>query len=198
MTPGAEVRDWLFYGGSSALDFVNTLRDRATTPRETLPDAESLARWFSAAGIEGWTDTTSQPPTPAEHQAALALRDAIDAVLAPGRTPTGEHVMLVNEHARRAPLRELRLDDPTTVVVAGSGTAAGSGTGAALGALAQAAIEVIAAGELPWVKICAHTRCGLRYLDRSRGRRRQWCSMERCGNRAKAARHARRGLDTGA
>ncbi|MDS2172300.1 CGNR zinc finger domain-containing protein [Nesterenkonia sp. CL21] len=191
MTPDAEARDWLFYGGSPALNFVNTLRDRATAPRETVPDAASLARWFTAAGIEGWSRTTAQEPTPAEHVAALSLRDAIDAVLAPERTPTTEHASLVNDHARHAPMRELDLDDPTAVVVEESGTTA------ALGTLAHEAIAIIAAGEGPLVKVCAHSRCGLRYLDRSRGGRRQWCSMERCGNRAKAARHVRRGVSAG-
>ncbi|WP_411093653.1 CGNR zinc finger domain-containing protein [Streptomyces sp. 049-1] len=30
------------------------------------------------------------------------------------------------------------------------------------------------------------------YLDTTRGRPRKWCSMQRCGNTAKAARHRRR------
>ena len=31
-----------------------------------------------------------------------------------------------------------------------------------------------------------------RYLDRSRGRRRRWCQMERCGSRAKVAEYRKR------
>ncbi|WP_106252702.1 CGNR zinc finger domain-containing protein [Nonomuraea fuscirosea] len=36
---------------------------------------------------------------------------------------------------------------------------------------------------------CASDRCGLRFVDRSQGGRRRWCSMTRCGNRTKAQRH---------
>jgi predicted RNA-binding Zn ribbon-like protein len=39
---------------------------------------------------------------------------------------------------------------------------------------------------------CAGEDCTLVYLDTSRGRRRQWCSSEVCGNRERVARHRRR------
>lgn len=42
------------------------------------------------------------------------------------------------------------------------------------------------------IRSCAHDDCVLWFLDTSKGGRRRWCSMERCGNRAKASRHYRR------
>lgn len=42
------------------------------------------------------------------------------------------------------------------------------------------------------VRCCEHQDCVLWFLDTSKGGRRRWCSMERCGNRAKAQRHYRR------
>jgi predicted RNA-binding Zn ribbon-like protein len=39
---------------------------------------------------------------------------------------------------------------------------------------------------------CEGERCSRVYLDTSRGRRRRWCSSERCGNRERVARHRRR------
>jgi predicted RNA-binding Zn ribbon-like protein len=38
-----------------------------------------------------------------------------------------------------------------------------------------------------WVEADGH--CGWMFLDLSRQRTRRWCSMEDCGNRAKARRH---------
>ena len=35
-------------------------------------------------------------------------------------------------------------------------------------------------------------RCSWLFLDRSKNRRRRWCKMEACGNRAKSQRHYRR------
>jgi predicted RNA-binding Zn ribbon-like protein len=42
------------------------------------------------------------------------------------------------------------------------------------------------------IGICADERCGWLFLDTSKSGRRCWCSMEDCGNRAKARRHYRR------
>ncbi|HEY3482269.1 MAG TPA: CGNR zinc finger domain-containing protein, partial [Streptomyces sp.] len=39
------------------------------------------------------------------------------------------------------------------------------------------------------VRICAADDCGVRFCDASPRRNRQWCSMARCGNRAKARAH---------
>jgi len=39
---------------------------------------------------------------------------------------------------------------------------------------------------------CAAADCGTWFVDTSKAGRRRWCSMARCGNRAKAARHRRR------
>jgi predicted RNA-binding Zn ribbon-like protein len=59
-----------------------------------------------------------------------------------------------------------------------------------------AATAVLRAGDL---HLCDADRCRMVYLDASRGRRRRWCSMERCGNAAKAARlRARRSGRAGA
>jgi predicted RNA-binding Zn ribbon-like protein len=48
------------------------------------------------------------------------------------------------------------------------------------------------------VRACAAPDCGALYLDTSRNGSRRWCSMERCGARAKASayyRRHRRGAD---
>src|SRR5919106_1163022 len=50
-------------------------------------------------------------------------------------------------------------------------------------------VALVAADAVAQVRICAHQRCGLRFLDRSPAHNRQWCSMRRCGNRAKSSRH---------
>src|SRR6185437_6680981 len=38
------------------------------------------------------------------------------------------------------------------------------------------------------LRACADPECGWLFLDRSQARRRRWCSMAECGNRAKARR----------
>lgn len=46
--------------------------------------------------------------------------------------------------------------------------------------------------EISRVKMCPAESCGWLFLDESKNRRRHWCSMELCGNRAKARRHYER------
>jgi predicted RNA-binding Zn ribbon-like protein len=56
--------------------------------------------------------------------------------------------------------------------------------------LAREAADVLAGTDLRHVRACPGTHCGWLFVDPS-GRRR-WCTMEVCGNRAKARRHAER------
>ncbi|MFD0660841.1 CGNR zinc finger domain-containing protein [Thermocatellispora tengchongensis] len=46
-------------------------------------------------------------------------------------------------------------------------------------------------GELR-VRECAFPECTRVFIDRSRGGNRQWCGMEECGNRVKAANYRSR------
>lgn len=61
-----------------------------------------------------------------------------------------------------------------------------------LTAIARSAAELIAEGPAAPIRRCANPACGLFFYDASRTGRRRWCSMARCGNRAKVAAHYRR------
>ncbi|WP_299472568.1 CGNR zinc finger domain-containing protein [uncultured Roseibium sp.] len=45
------------------------------------------------------------------------------------------------------------------------------------------------------IKMCPGDNCGWLFVDETKNGRRTWCSMESCGNRAKAARHYARTRD---
>ncbi len=62
----------------------------------------------------------------------------------------------------------------------------------ALAAVAEPLVALIASGDTGRLRICAHDGCSWVFQDASRTGRRRWCSMETCGNRAKAARHRER------
>jgi predicted RNA-binding Zn ribbon-like protein len=70
-------------------------------------------------------------------------------------------------------------------------TASGRRTGAtpdqALSSIARDAIEVLSGPDAELLKECGRPECTQVYLDRSRGARREWCAMETCGNKMKAA-----------
>jgi predicted RNA-binding Zn ribbon-like protein len=49
---------------------------------------------------------------------------------------------------------------------------------------------LVTSKEIKRVGECADDRgCGYLFIDTSRNHSRRWCSMEACGNRAKAQRH---------
>ena len=61
-----------------------------------------------------------------------------------------------------------------------------------LAAIARSAAEIIVEGAQARLRICANPACGLLFSDKSRTRRRRWCSMAICGNRHKVSSFARR------
>jgi predicted RNA-binding Zn ribbon-like protein len=57
----------------------------------------------------------------------------------------------------------------------------------------HSAAELLTSPHLDRVRQCADDRgCGFLFFDTSRNGSRRWCSMESCGNRAKARRHYQR------
>lgn len=60
----------------------------------------------------------------------------------------------------------------------------------------DAADLLVDPARLAKVKECHGEGCGWLFLDESRGGTRRWCSMQSCGNRAKARAHYRRAKGT--
>ena len=59
-------------------------------------------------------------------------------------------------------------------------------------AIARDAVATLTPPAAARVRMCGGDTCALIYLDTSRPGNRRWCSMERCGNRAKVRGHRRR------
>jgi predicted RNA-binding Zn ribbon-like protein len=57
----------------------------------------------------------------------------------------------------------------------------------ALSSIARVAVEILGGPDADLLKECGRPECTQVYLDRSRGSRREWCAMETCGNKMKAA-----------
>ncbi len=58
-----------------------------------------------------------------------------------------------------------------------------------LSPIIKSAVDLLLSPEIRRVKQCANNACGWLFIDKSRNKSRRWCSMEDCGNRAKAKRH---------
>ncbi|MFV2176008.1 CGNR zinc finger domain-containing protein [Actinomadura sp. LOL_016] len=180
--------EWAWDGGRSSVDLLNTVRDRVRGGRETLRTPDDLAGWLRRAGFPG-IETAGED----DLAAARRLRDAVDLVVAAaaeGRPAPHPAVRVINEVAGAVPLGpRLTLDAAGAPARVPSGPAVAT----ALAQVAVDAIELVTGPETGRVRVCAADDCGLRFVDRSPARNRQWCSMRRCGNRAKAGRHYARG-----
>lgn len=181
-------QEWVWYGGRASLDFVNTCRDREADPVEYLRDPGQLAGWLSAAGLGGGPAEVDT----ATFADALVLREDIDALLRAcvedTAAPAGA-LRRVNEWLTAAPASPaLRQAGGRLVLEPGP---AQPGARAALAAIALDAAQLAGTGLRDRLRICPGPHCGGRFLDRSAGGRRRWCSMAVCGNRQKVSSHRR-------
>ncbi|MHB8659965.1 MAG: CGNR zinc finger domain-containing protein [Solirubrobacteraceae bacterium] len=187
---------WYWLGGRPALDFVNTRRERWWRDVETLVTLEDLGLWLVQAGlIEGPVEVD-----PALLPAALTLREAIDAAVSAtldGNAPDAKTVATIDAWLAEAACPDRLVVSSTGALELRSGVVKDL-TRHALGLIARDAAEMLGTGQRDRLRVCASETCSARFFDRSRGGGRRWCSMQACGNVAKARRHRTRSADRGA
>jgi predicted RNA-binding Zn ribbon-like protein len=180
-------------GGHPALDFCNTRAGwGGAQPKEYLTAPHVLALWARHNGVTDDADDAAPDGAPAhsEHQAlarALALREALYPCALGHGTAADWRVVAAEAAAARADGRLIaRPGAPARwVPEASQGPAA-----AALWGVALAAEDLLTSPLAPFVAACPGAGCGWVFADRRR--RRRWCSMAACGNRAKVRRYAER------
>lgn len=203
-TPDPEQHRLL--GGRLCLDFTNTLGGRVgAAPEEYLPDYDALVRWTRHAGAlaaqraERLRRAAERWPEEAQAmlRRTLALREALFAVFAAatrGEAAPARDLALVNreltETMRRARLVPQGVGGYRWEWPEDDGAASAKGAlESVLWPIVRSAAELLTAPELARVRQCGGPDCGWLFLDTSKNGSRHWCSMEGCGNRAKARRH---------
>lgn len=166
-----------FVCGNPALDFAATLRARRTVSFEMFATPDRLDAWFIESGL---VDTIA-PADEADVEQAKRVREAIYALVTArrlGREYDEETLSRLNGAARRP---------PATPQLTRTGRRTEATAAQALSTVARQAVELLSGPDVPLLKECDNPECTRIYIDRSRGMRRQWCGMESCGNRFKAA-----------
>lgn len=199
--PIAEVPDppfasgapyWYWLGGRPAVDFVNTLRERWNRRLECLVTPADLGAWLVAAGM---LDAAPEEIPAAVLAEARDLREAIDACIAAavaGRPLDPAAVRTIDKRLSLSGPRPALAVGPDGQAVLGERPASDSPR-RALGEIALDAAEMLGTPEQrARIRICASETCSARFYDRSPAGRRRWCSMQACGNAAKARRHRAR------
>jgi len=184
---------WWFDSGSFALDFATTgaLGEPTVPHPASAPSAPE--RLHSPDDLTEWLRERFPVPVGSARSRdlfdAVSLRDAIVRMAraaAHGEALRGGDVDVVNLYAATP-------DIPPSL---GGGTRqAGRSVHTvpqALATIARDAVDVFSAENAGRLRECDGPDCSMIYLDTSRAATRRWCSMQRCGNRAKVRAHRAR------
>ena len=178
--------EFRFNTGRIALALPATVRRRASLARDVLASRGAPARWLRDAGVARETLALSN----AQERELVRLREAIqslaEAVVAGDPLPRNA-VTIVNKAASRpipAPQLDPNSGECKFVISDPFETA--------LATVARDAIDLVTGPYRDRIKACAQDDCRVLFLDASRSGRRRWCSMDRCGSRAKGETFRRR------
>lgn len=197
--------EFAFVGGRLWLDFVNTDDARLGTRVDTIASFDRFVAWLAEArSIDAERAAALQRRAveqPSGAAAALVearrVRAALRALADRGRTDQGER-------SREGALAEInrvlgrsvgtrRVEALPDGGYVRSFVPVGDVFGGLVIPVVESAVDSLVHGELLRIRRCADRRCPRHFFDVSRSRTRRWCDMRECGNRAKAARHRRRG-----
>lgn len=189
-----------FIGGHSCLDFVNTTGGGAKSrENERLLSYRDLLDWALLADVITRSQRTSlrhlARASPEEAEASLGrakrFREQLHQVLISqtrGEKADKGQLSAVTEQMAHCFLQSELKQEPHGFTRSIDVKSAGLDT--ILLRVGLLANDLLLSDDLQLIKNC--DRCSWLYLDRSKGRRRRWCSMRACGNRAKVQRFARR------
>jgi len=163
--------------------FLNT--DDGIRRLDEIGSPEALTGWLRHRKLVGAGFTATAEDVQRTHEVREALRTVIRAHHL-GRLPE-EAALRLNRETETGAIRVLFAPDGATRFEGAS-----DGVASALAQILAAFALGQEAGLLTRFKICDNPRCGRAYYDRSRNGRGRWCSMEICGNRAKANTRRRR------
>lgn len=169
-----------FRTGRLCIDFVHTGGEGELARWEIIHSAADLGRLLGV--ILGLPHVAA---TAADLAPMNALRSATTRIaygLTAGLPPFPADIEAVNAAAAQPPLVPALLPEGGTTVVAPTASAA-------FATLARDAVDLFGGPLASRIRVCAADNCGLLLVDTSRPGKRRWCSMERCGNRAKVRTH---------
>ena len=167
------------------IDFVNTVDLRPY--EEGLAKPAQLAAWLAAHGLLG----DGEKATRSELDEALRVREALRDLLAAQNgveTDVAAATAVLDEAACRARLT-LRFSTGKAAL-----EPAAQGVRGAIGRLLAEVSAGMADGTWSRMKACRAEDCRWAFLDTAKNRSRAWCSMQSCGNRAKANAYRERHL----
>ena len=185
-------------GGRRCLDFVNTLYWRGTeTPVEFLNTYADLVTWSRHVGICTPAEVRRLSGMAREGQAearrvckeAIDLRETIFrifAAISQKAAPAPKDLTGFNNYLSASMQSSQIIRTKDGYIWDTSGDRARLDW--VLNPVIRSAADLLVSDDIKNIKACDDPACGWLFLDTSRNKRRRWCDMQDCGNRAKASR----------
>lgn len=194
MARRADPFDWS--GGDPALDLVNTLDERLSgAPIENLAAYGGLVRFAELAGIVEPSvaerlQSLKGPACSRVARRARELREHLHAILAAahlGQTVPKAALDAITSDVRRAHAARTLVATETPGGVKHCWLSPSSPK-IPLQACALAVETLLVTADYSRIRKCGASDCDVYFIDTSKAHRRQWCSMQNCGNREKQRR----------
>jgi predicted RNA-binding Zn ribbon-like protein len=196
-------KEWDFDAGNLALDFANTAEFHASDhPDEMLESYADLVSWATAAGLLSQNEAEALlAKAKMDSQAASkAFGDAIElreliyrmfSAIAGDERPDQTDFLEFNRTLAKSLINSQI--SPSREGYTWSWQNMGDSLDSMIWPIARETADLLTSKEVGRLGECADERgCGFLFIDTSRNHSRRWCSMEVCGNRAKAMRHYQR------
>ncbi|KPH00220.1 hypothetical protein AEQ67_08985 [Pseudomonas sp. RIT-PI-q] len=194
----------IFVADAAALDFLNSIATPIDEPVDWIDDGAGWLEWLKQAG---WVDDAVL-----ERLQAQAMPGEMEMVAAQARSlrewfrgfvlkykgkPLQASVLTELEALNRLLERDekytqITLQDGDAPTLASQLQRRWRSPDSLLLPLGEVLAQFVSNEDFSNVKCCEGPSCTLMFVDHTRGRKRRWCSMAVCGNRAKAAAHRER------
>ncbi len=174
---------FIFVANNLAIDFVNTCVQKNGAPFELLNSEMDFLSWAHQAGF-----SLSVEVPEVDLQRSYQFRQALKTLF----TAKADHqplpskaLELLNSYLKNAPIQQQLVQTSHQLSLQPLNSVLSFDQ--LLGDIAYRASQVLVSSAKQPIRKCASDQCILLFLDISKAKKRRWCSMEICGNRAKAA-----------
>jgi len=194
----------IFVADTAALDFLNSIATPVDEPVDWIDDGNGWLDWLKQSG---WVEDevlqrlqAQAMPGELETVAAQArsLREWFRSFVLKYKGQPLEASALTELEAlnrlleRDEKYTQITLQDGDTPKLAWELKRRWRSPDSLLLPLGEVLAQFVSDEDFTNVKCCEGPSCTLMFVDHTRGRKRRWCSMAVCGNRAKAAAHRER------
>jgi len=181
--------DFTFIGNNLAVDLTNTEIISHGELIDLLQDKAALLRWLKTSGLR----VESKAITPLVLANVLELRNALKRVYLANVnkiSATKKDLATINKYLAHHSTTQVLCckEGKYTLQPAHKHLSPDR----LLGHIADEGVRLLTSAQAQQLKCCQNPECVLIFVDTSRSRKRRWCSMDGCGNRAKVATHYRR------